>query len=64
MLSLLYRGFAQNRETAQTVLRFQADYNRIADAVAYIDEHFDSPIKPGAAVGTDTFKSQLFFYIV
>lgn len=47
MLSLLYRGFAQNRETAQTVLRFQADYNRIADAVAYIDEHFDSPINLG-----------------
>lgn len=44
MLSLLYRGFAQKEETAQKVLQFQTDYNRIVDALLYIDENYRNHI--------------------
>lgn len=44
MLSLLYRGFALSEENSQKVLQFQVDYNKIVDAVVYIDEHYQSHI--------------------
>lgn len=44
MLSLLYRGFAQAEDTSQKVLKFQNDYNRIAEAVSFLDNHFSGPV--------------------
>lgn len=44
ILALLYRGFALEKESSQKVLKFQMDYNRIIDAVSYIDKNFCQPI--------------------
>lgn len=45
MLALLYRGFALKKETSEKVLKFQTEYNRIVDAVAYIDENYCNQIE-------------------
>lgn len=44
ILALLYRGFALEKETSQKVLKFQIDYNRIMEAIAYIDKNYCQPI--------------------
>jgi AraC-like DNA-binding protein len=44
MLALLYRGFYLTEETSKSVLKFQSDYNKIIDAVFYIDENYYNPI--------------------
>lgn len=42
ILALLYRGFEAAEPYAQKILKFQENYNRIVDAVTYIDQHYYS----------------------
>ena len=45
LLALLYRRFESTSQYSEKVKRFQNEYIRIIDAVNYIDEHLQEPLK-------------------